>query len=83
MKTKAISLAKGILIAAVLFSVLVSRAQTTGGGSIRGTITDTSGAAVADAVITACNPNVAGVTTAVSDGEGHYRLTGLAPKMAR
>jgi hypothetical protein len=30
-------------------------------------------------VITAPNPNVAGVTTAVSDGEGHYRLTDLAP----
>jgi hypothetical protein len=48
--------------------------QTTAGGSIRGRITDTSGAVVSDAVVRIHSATAAGAVTSISDSEGNYRL---------
>jgi hypothetical protein len=56
-----------------------SFAQTTADGTIHGQITDSTGAAVPNAKITAHSPDVGGTFTATSDAEGNYRLTELPP----
>jgi len=52
-------------------------AQTTADGTIHGRVTDSAGAAIAGANITAHSPVVGGSFQAVSDPEGNYRLTDL------
>ena len=56
-----------------------SYAQTTADGTIHGHVTDSSGATVSNAKITARSPDVGGTFTATSDAEGNYRLTELPP----
>ena len=56
-----------------------SYAQTTADGTIHGHITDSSGATVSNAKITARSPDVGGTFAAISDAEGNYRLTELPP----
>jgi hypothetical protein len=57
-----------------LSSFHLLHAQTTAGGSIRGRVTDASGAAIGEAVVKLHSPNAAGVMAALSDSEGNYRL---------
>jgi hypothetical protein len=57
----------------------VALAQTSAYGSIYGQVTDSSGAPVVGAQITAHSPSVGGTFTAVSDNEGNYRLIELPP----
>jgi Carboxypeptidase regulatory-like domain/TonB-dependent Receptor Plug Domain len=69
-----------IAILALLGSITHSSfAQTTADGTIHGQITDSTGAAVPNAKITARSPDVGGTFTATSDAEGNYRLTELPP----
>jgi hypothetical protein len=56
-----------------------AHAQTTADGTIHGHITDSNGATVSNAKITARSPDVGGTFTATSDAEGNYRLTELPP----
>jgi hypothetical protein len=63
----------------ITFSTPHSPAQTTADGVIHGQITDSSGATVPNAKITAHSPTVGGTFTATSDSEGNYRLIELPP----
>src|ERR1700723_1333328 len=69
------------ILALVLGSLTVTSdsvlAQTTADGAIHGRVTDTSGAAIVGANITAHSSVVGGSFRAVSDPEGNYRLTDL------
>src|SRR5271170_733031 len=58
------------------FGVSNLRAQAT--ASIIGTVTDASGAVVAEAVVRATNDGTAIVRGAVSDAEGRFRIPDLA-----
>lgn len=62
-----------LLVASVVGS---SQAQTTT-GTLRGQVTDPSGAAVADAVVLVTTPT--GATTGTTNKEGIFEVTGLAP----
>ena len=55
-----------------------ARAQSAD-GSIRGRVTDQQGAALPGVSLAARSPNTGGAYSAVSDGEGNYRLVNLAP----
>ncbi len=55
------------------------RAQSTAEGTVRGVIHDEQGGVLPGVTVTATSPTVAGTFTAVSDGEGGYRLLNLAP----
>jgi hypothetical protein len=69
------------ILALVLGSLTVTSdsvlAQTTADGTIHGRVTDSSGAAIVGANITAHSSVVGGSFRAVSDPEGNYRLTDL------
>jgi len=56
-----------------------ARAQSTTDGAIGGTVTDASGAAVADADVTVTNNATALVFKVVTDESGYYRVTKLQP----
>ena len=51
--------------------------QTTADGAIHGHITDESGAAIPNVIVTAHSPAVGGIFTATTDAEGNYRLIDL------
>jgi hypothetical protein len=55
-----------------------SLAQTTG-GTVRGVIRDEQGAVLPGVVVNATSSSVAGAHSAVSDGEGAYRIINLPP----
>ena len=61
------------------FPALHTFAQTSADGTIHGNITDTSGAVLANVKVSAHSSGVGGTFTAISDGEGNYRLTELPP----
>ena len=63
----------------IAFATLHAPAQTSADGVIHGQITDSSGAAVPNAKITAHSPAVGGTFAATSDAEGNYRLIELPP----
>lgn len=72
----------GRVIPVVSLTVLMAQAafgQTTAGGSIRGKITDPSGAVIIGAVVAASSPNAAGSSSAITDDKGEYRLLDLPP----
>ncbi|MPZ21476.1 MAG: hypothetical protein GEV06_26840, partial [Luteitalea sp.] len=55
-----------------------SLAQT-GAGGLRGYVRDEQGGALPGVTVTATSPEMIGPATAVTDGEGYYRLINLAP----
>jgi hypothetical protein len=72
-----LQIVRGVVLLAILGLAGVLRAQT-GTGSIHGTVTDPSGAAVTKATVIAINPD--GQTkTATTNRTGGYEITGLAP----
>ena len=72
-----LQIVRGVVLLAILGLAGVLRAQT-GTGSIHGTVTDPSGAAVTKATVIAINPD--GQTkTASTNRTGGYEITGLAP----
>jgi hypothetical protein len=72
---------KAALLLACLFSVaLPANAAAQGGdGSLRGIVTDESGAAMPGVTVTATSPQAIAPAVAVTDASGEYRLTNLAP----
>src|SRR5688572_24733552 len=49
------------------------------GGSVQGTVTDTSGAVLPGVTVEARSPSVVGVSTTTSDERGTYRFPALPP----
>jgi Carboxypeptidase regulatory-like domain/TonB-dependent Receptor Plug Domain len=68
---------KSLLLFALLFSLPLIAQKTT--GTIRGTVTDPSGAVVAGAQVTVTNVNTAASRTATTGAEGLYAFTDLQP----
>lgn len=64
--------------AALLFAALLD-GQTTGTGTMVGTVTDTSGAVVAGAKVTVVNTATAFTSEITTGGEGAYYIPYLAP----
>jgi hypothetical protein len=73
--------AKSIVIIAALLLILPSAgtAQTAGEGAIGGTVTDSTGAAVPDATVTATNTATGITATRTSSGTGTYNVAPLLP----
>jgi len=72
------------LVAGMVMSVLLLCAarsaiaqETVQNGSVFGTITDETGAALPGVTVSATSPALQGAQTAVSDGQGAYRLSNL------
>src|SRR6185295_19807034 len=65
--------------ALVLITAVVSSAQVGGGGSIQGTVLDTSNAAVPGATVTATNVATGIDTIRQTTGAGVYAVTPLPP----
>src|SRR6476659_478388 len=72
---------KAVLLLACLFSVALSASAAAqgGDGSLRGIVTDESGAAMPGVTVTATSPQAIAPAVAVTDASGEYRLTNLAP----
>src|SRR4051812_41189538 len=68
---------KSIFLFALLFSFPLAAQKIT--GTIRGTVTDPSGAVVAGAQVTITNVNTAASRTANTGAEGFYAFTDLQP----
>jgi hypothetical protein len=68
-------------LAALLLSLVSSPAwaQSAAEGTIRGYVRDHQGGALPGVVLTATSPAAATPSTAVTDGQGFYRLLGLRP----
>ena len=66
-----------IAVAAALLLLLATASFAGTGGSISGTVTDPSGAAIPGATVTATNVDTGLKQTAVSDGQGFYSLLDL------
>jgi hypothetical protein len=65
---------------AVLFMPATSRAQGSGAATIAGVVRDTSQAALPGVTVEATSPALTGgVRTAVTDGNGAYRIEELRP----
>jgi hypothetical protein len=71
------SLLLSLVAVAFLFAASTSAFAQTVTGSIRGTITDSAGAAVAGAKITARNVNTGVVSTSITDRSGTYNFQSL------
>ena len=73
------------IFAAVVFALCVSlfamsaMAQTSTTGSIEGTVVDANGAAVPGVTVMVTSPNMISAQSAVTDGEGHFRVLNLPP----
>lgn len=65
--------------AAVVSAPLAAQVVSTNGGSIQGTITDPTGAAVPNASITLLNSETGGRKDLKSDGSGYYSVGPLTP----
>src|SRR5450432_2333619 len=68
---------KSVFLFALLFSLPLVAQKTT--GTIRGTVTDPSGAVVAGAQVSVTNVNTASTRTAATGSEGLYAFTDLQP----
>jgi hypothetical protein len=66
-----------VLILALIAAPLMLKAQTGGEGAIAGTVTDSTGAVVADATITATNAATNVATTRTSSSTGTYSISPL------
>ena len=67
----------GVVMAGIAMLATVAQAQYR--ASLRGTVTDPSGAVVPDATVTLTNTGTNQVLTAVSDANGIYTFNGLPP----
>jgi hypothetical protein len=67
----------GVVLAGIATLAIAAHAQYR--ASLRGTVTDPSGAVVPDATVTLTNTGTNQVMTAVSDGSGIYTFNGLPP----
>jgi predicted porin len=81
-KLKLVFVNKAIVVfaAVILFSSTLAfpaRAQT--GASISGMVTDQTGAALRDVVVTIKNVDTGATRTVASDGGGHFQASGLSP----
>ena len=71
-------------VALLLFTVVAVLAlpllsvRAAAGGRIEGTVTDPKGAAVVGAAVTVTDPETGQTFRSVTDGQGHYRVGGLA-----
>ncbi len=72
-------LAVFVLVLCALFISTSSLAQTGGQGAITGTVTDSSGALVPKAAVTALNVATGIVTVRISSSDGLYNITPLIP----
>lgn len=80
MKKRRLTLsAAAAVLSVALCAPQQASAQASAGGSIRGRVTDSSGASVSEAALTAASPNVAGIFKAQSDSEGNFRFSDLPP----
>ncbi len=72
---------RGALLSAFLFSVALSAhaAAQGGDGSLRGIVDDEQGAAMPGVTVTATSPQVIAPAVAVTDASGEYRLANLPP----
>ena len=68
-----------LLVAAALLLVPATGAQAQTTGRILGQVLDAQGAALPGATVTVSSPNLQGVQTQVTDGEGNYRFLSLPP----
>jgi hypothetical protein len=62
----------------ILLMLVASLPAQTSGGTLRGRVTDPTGAVIPQATVTATGPSDQ-KTTAVSDSQGNYELKGLSP----
>ena len=67
-----------LLLAVMMAGVLAAEAQTTG-GSLRGYVKDEQGGALPGVTVVAKSPDMIQPVSAVTDGEGYYRLINLPP----
>jgi hypothetical protein len=67
----------GVVLAGITMLAIAAHAQFR--ASLRGTVTDPSGAVVPDATVTLTNTGTSQVMTAVSDASGIYTFNGLPP----
>jgi hypothetical protein len=69
------------VLSAMIFGLVaqLAWAQTADLGAIRGVVTDSGGAALPGVTISAISADAPGVHTAVSEGDGQYRLLNLPP----
>jgi Carboxypeptidase regulatory-like domain/TonB dependent receptor len=80
MRALSIPVIAGFFLALLfLLTSPVLKAQTSGTGSIEGTVTDSTGAVLPGATITATNSDTGVKTTAVSTGAGRYVISLLLP----
>ncbi len=72
---------KRVVVAMLLvyLAAAAGQAQTTANGSIRGYARDSTGGVLPGVTVSTSSPSVPGVRTAVTDGEGYYRLLDLPP----
>ncbi len=72
---------RGLVAGAVLLLILGAAPQVAaqGDGSLRGTVQDQQGGAMPGVTVTATSPGLMGASTAVTDGNGNYRLINLPP----
>ena len=63
----------------MLGGVLVTRAQTTGSGSLRGTVQDPAGAIIRDASVTLINERTKDERHAKTNDEGAYVFNAVTP----
>ena len=63
------------ILAMMLFGPSIGFAQTAGTGALTGTVTDTSGSAIPNVVITATNAETGQVRAAHTDTSGAYSLS--------
>jgi predicted porin len=63
--------------ATVLTLLVISPAHAQVSAALSGTVTDPSGGAVANAIVTVTNLETGAVETATTDGGGHYQASGL------
>jgi Protocatechuate 3,4-dioxygenase beta subunit len=70
----------GYLLMCLLLLTGLTHAQGVGAsGDIKGTITDTNGAVVANATVSATDTEKGTKRTTTTDSQGQYRISGLPP----
>src|SRR5215469_7243711 len=74
---KRASLILSVVLAAMIALVPVAQAQDT--GTVTGTVTDATGAAIPSALVVVKNLGTNAVRQAASNASGAYQVTGLAP----
>jgi len=69
----------GTMVLLFSFSLVAAAAAQIGDGSLRGTVSDEQGLALPGVTVTATSPELLNPRTAVTDGNGNYRLANLPP----